>query len=46
MSILNIGLQCVRTMRAKGSEQFKLALSSSNNLKELRNACAPFQDEV
>ena len=46
MSILNIGLQCVGVMRSKGSEQFELSIGNSNSIKELRNNCFPFKDEV
>ena len=39
MSIINIGLQCVRLMRAKASEEFESAMYNCNSLKELRHVC-------
>ncbi len=46
MSILNLGIQCVGLMRAKGSDNFEASISNCNNLQQLRQATRTGEEEV
>jgi hypothetical protein len=46
MSIVNLGMQCVGVMRSKGSDVFENVLEKCNNLKEIRQSCSLFKEEL
>ena len=46
MAIINLGIQSVGLMRAKGSDEFESKIHKSNTLKELKNARCTHRSEV
>uniref|UniRef100_A0A1X7SJS1 Uncharacterized protein n=1 Tax=Amphimedon queenslandica TaxID=400682 RepID=A0A1X7SJS1_AMPQE len=46
MAILNLGIQCLGIMRSQGEEEFEKSVKSSNNLKQIRENCLSFKEDV
>ena len=46
MSIVNLGLQCVRVMRTEGSQEFERAIKHANNLSQIREASSNYKADV
>ena len=46
MAILNLGIQCLGIMRSQGEEEFEKSVKSSNNLKQIRENCSLFKEDV
>ena len=46
MSIVNLGIQCIGIMRSPGSNEFESCVTKCNSLKDLREACMPFKEDI
>ena len=46
MSVINLGLQSVGVMRAKGGEDLEKALLKCSSLKKIRMECAAYKEDV
>jgi hypothetical protein len=46
MSIINLGLQSVGVMRAKGSENLERALEKCSSLKKIHMECASYTEDI
>uniref|UniRef100_A0A1X7VWW8 Uncharacterized protein n=1 Tax=Amphimedon queenslandica TaxID=400682 RepID=A0A1X7VWW8_AMPQE len=46
MSIVNLGIQCIQRMRSLGSNEFENCVTKCDSLKDLREACTSFKEDI
>ena len=48
MSIVNlhVGMQCIGVMRSKGSNEFERVIETCKNLKDIRQKCSSYKEDV
>ena len=46
MAIVNLGIQCIGIMRSKGCNEFEDCISKYNSLKDIRESCMEFKEEI